>query len=63
MTRGFMVYVACSVEHSVKSWDFYEKSPVVIEIVDESEKSDKFAERILPRFEKLRHGYMKQTRH
>jgi len=58
VVKGFMGYGASRVVHSVNAWDFTDKSPVVIEIVDESGKIDKFTEKILPWFEKLRHGYM-----
>jgi PII-like signaling protein len=56
--KGFMGYGANSAVHSVNAWDFSDKSPVVIEIVDELDKIDRFIEKILPWFEKLRHGYM-----
>lgn len=54
--KGVMGFGSSSVVHSVKFWEFTEKLPVVIEIVDESEKIEKFTEKILPWFEKLRYG-------
>ncbi|HEY9122911.1 MAG TPA: DUF190 domain-containing protein [Bacteroidales bacterium] len=56
--KGVMGYGSSSVVRSIKFWEFTEKLPVVIEIVDESEKIEKFAEKILPWFEKLRYGCM-----
>jgi hypothetical protein len=58
VVKGFMGYGASRVVYSVNAWDFTYKSPVVIEIVDESGKIDNFTEKILPWFEKLIHGYM-----
>lgn len=56
--KGTMGFGSSSVIHSVNFWEFAEKMPVVIEIVDESEKIENFAEKILPWFEKLRYGCM-----
>ncbi len=56
--KGVMGYGSSSVIHSVKFWEITEKLPVVIEIVDEAEKIEKFTEKILPWFEKLRYGCM-----
>ena len=54
--KGAMGYGSSSIVHSVKFWEVTEKLPVVIEIVDESTKIDKFTEKILPWFEKLNYG-------
>jgi len=56
--KGVMGYGSSSVIHSVKFWEITEKLPVVIEIVDEAEKIEKFTEKILPWFEKLGYGCM-----
>lgn len=56
--KGVMGYGSSSVIHSVKFWEITEKLPVVIEIVDEAEKIEKFTEKILPWFDKLRYGCM-----
>ncbi len=56
--KGAMGYGSSSVVRSVRFWEFTEKLPVVIEIVDESERIDLFLERIVPWFEKLRYGCM-----
>ena len=54
--KGFMGYGASSVIHSQKLWELSEKLPLVIELVDESEKIDGFVETILPYFEKIPKG-------
>ena len=54
--KGTMGYGSSSVIRSVKFWEITEKLPLVIEIIDEAEKIDRFAEKILPWFEKLRYG-------
>ena len=56
--KGVMGYGSSSVVRSIKFWEITEKLPIVIEIVDESEKIDKFTEKILPWFDKLRYGCM-----
>jgi PII-like signaling protein len=56
--KGSMGFGSSSVVHSIKFWEITEKLPIVIEIVDESEKIEKFTEKILPWFEKLRYGCM-----
>jgi Uncharacterized conserved protein len=56
--KGVMGYGSSSVVRSVKFWEITEKLPVVIEIVDESEKIDMFVDKILPWFDKLRYGCM-----
>jgi uncharacterized protein len=42
----------------MKFWEITEKLPMVVEIVDESEKIEKYLEKILPWFDKLRYGRM-----
>lgn len=56
--KGTMGYGSSSTVRSVKFWEITEKLPVVIEIVDESEKIEEFTRKILPWFEKLRYGCM-----
>ena len=56
--KGIMGYGSSSVVRSAKFWEVTEKLPIVIEIVDESEKIDRFTEKILPWFDKLRYGCM-----
>lgn len=58
VVRGIMGYGSSSIIHSLKLWEVTEKIPLVIEIIDESEKVEKFIERILPWFDKLRYGCM-----
>lgn len=54
--RGFMGFGSSSVIYSTKFWEITEKLPVVVEIIDESEKIDHFFETIKPYFEKLSTG-------
>jgi uncharacterized protein len=54
--KGAMGYGSSSKIRSVKLWEVTEKLPVVVEIIDTSEKIDAFTEKILPWFEKLRYG-------
>jgi len=56
--KGLMGYGSSSRIHSARFWEITEKLPLVIEIVDEAEKIDKFTEKILPWFEKLPYGCM-----
>jgi uncharacterized protein len=56
--KGIMGYGSSSVVRSMKFWEITEKLPVVIEIVDEAEKIEKFTKKILPWFDKLRYGCM-----
>ena len=56
--KGVMGFGASSVVYSQNVWEFSEKLPMVIEIVDEAEKIEKFTEIILPYFDKIRYGSM-----
>ncbi|MCX7986226.1 MAG: DUF190 domain-containing protein [Bacteroidales bacterium] len=54
--RGIMGYGLSSKISSLKFWEFTEKIPVVIEIVDESDKIEAFINTIQPYFEKIKYG-------
>jgi uncharacterized protein len=56
--KGVMGYGASSAVYSPTNWEITEKVPMVVEIVDESEKIEKFTETILPLFEDLNKGCM-----
>jgi hypothetical protein len=56
--KGTMGFGSGTVVRSNKFWEITEKLPIVIEIVDASEKIDAFAEKIKPWFKKLRYGCM-----
>ncbi len=56
--KGIMGYGASSAVYSPTNWEITEKTPLVIEILDESEKIEKFTETILPLFESLNKGCM-----
>jgi PII-like signaling protein len=54
--KGVMGFGSSSIVHSSKFWEVSEKLPMVVEIVDESQKIDEFTETLLPYFEKIRTG-------
>ena len=54
--RGIMGFGGSNSISSVKFWELSEKLPIVVEIVDEAEKIEKFTQTIIPYFEKLRYG-------
>ena len=54
--RGVMGFGSSSVVSTTKFWELTEKLPMVVEIIDESEKVEKFFEIITPYFEKIRNG-------
>jgi PII-like signaling protein len=54
--KGVMGYGSSSVVHSAKFWEITGKLPVVVEIVDETEKIEKFIEVLRPWFDKIRTG-------
>ncbi len=56
--KGVMGFGASSIIRSMKFWEITEKLPLVVEIVDDSEKIEKFTETILPYFEKIKNGGM-----
>ena len=56
--RGVMGYGASSVVHSVKFWEYSEKLPMIVEIIDKKEKIDKFYETIKPMLESMEKGCM-----
>lgn len=54
--KGAMGYGTSSNLHSDKFWEFINKVPVVVEIVDEEDKINKFLEIVLPWLELLPKG-------
>jgi PII-like signaling protein len=56
--KGVMGYGASRSISSMKFFEISEKMPMVVEIIDETEKIEKFTEIILPYFEKIRNGCM-----
>jgi uncharacterized protein len=56
--KGVMGYGSSSEVHSNKLWELSEKLPVVVEIVDESDKVLKFYDTVKPYFEKIKKGYL-----
>jgi PII-like signaling protein len=56
--KGIMGYGSSSEIHTLKLWELSEKMPLVVEIVDEPEKIDRFYEIIKPYFDKIGKGCM-----
>lgn len=54
--RGIMGFGSSSAVYSPTNWEIIEKVPLVIEILDESKKIEKFIEVILPIFDDLNKG-------
>jgi len=54
--KGTMGFGSSSVISSVRFWEITEKLPIIVEIVDEAEKIEKFFETIKPYFEKMPNG-------
>lgn len=56
--KGVLSFGSSSVINSMKLWESSEKLPVVIEIIDETEKIESFFESIIPYFEKTEKGFL-----
>ena len=56
--RGVMGYGSSSIIHSSKFWELTEKLPVIIEIIDDTERINKFFELIKPYLDKMTKGCM-----
>ncbi len=54
--KGVMGFGSSSVVRSTRFWEITEKLPVVVEIVDETEKIELFTKKILPWFDKINTG-------
>lgn len=56
--KGIMGYGASSEIYSSKLWELSEKLPLVVEIIDESQKIDSFFKSIKPYFDKIGKGHI-----
>lgn len=56
VVKGTMGFGSSSVIRSTRFWEITEKLPVVVEIVDESIKIERFTQKILPWFDKINTG-------
>jgi len=56
--KGVMGFGASSAIYSPTYWEIAEKVPMVVEIVDEVEKIEKFTDTILPYFDNINKGCM-----
>ena len=54
--KGIMGYGGSNVVHTSSLWEISEKMPVVVEVIDESEKINFFLTVILPWFDKITTG-------
>jgi len=54
--RGVVGYGASSVVHSARFWEYSEKLPMIVEIVDEKEKVMEFYNQISPKLEEMQKG-------
>ena len=54
--KGVMGFGSSSVIRSTRFWEITEKLTVIIEIVDEADKIEKFTQKILPWFDKISTG-------
>jgi hypothetical protein len=54
--RGVMGYGSSSRVYSQTYWEISDKVPLVVEIIDETEKIEKFTETILPFFDNINKG-------
>ena len=56
--KGVMGFGASSEIYSNKIWEISEKLPLIVEIIDESNKIDSFFESIKPYFDKIGKGHI-----
>jgi PII-like signaling protein len=56
--KGIMGYGSSSEIYSDKLWEISEKTPLIVEIIDESHKIDSFIQKIKPVFENLGKGHI-----
>lgn len=54
--RGVLGYGASSTVHSARFWEYTEKLPMVIELIDEKKKIMRFYELIQPKLEAMEKG-------
>jgi PII-like signaling protein len=54
--KGVMGFGSSSIIRSTRFWEITEKMPVVVEIVDDAEKIERFTQKILPWFDKINTG-------
>lgn len=54
--KGVMGFGGSNIVHTANLWEISEKMPMVIEVLDESEKINNFLSSILPWFDKITTG-------
>jgi len=58
VVKGIMGYGSSSEIYSDKLWEISEKTPLIVEIIDESHKIDSFIAELKPLFEKIDKGHI-----
>ena len=58
VVKGILGFGPSSVIHSYKTWEVTDKSPVIVEIVDETDKLNAFFEDIKPVLESIKKGIL-----
>ena len=56
--KGIMGFGASSVINSIRFWEISEKLPIIVEIIDEANKIEKFYQTIRPYFDKVDKGFL-----
>ncbi len=56
--KGIMGFGASSVINSIRFWEVSEKLPIIVEIIDEANKIEKFYQTIRPYFDKVDKGFL-----
>lgn len=56
--RGIMGFGSSSIVNSIRFWEINEKLPIIVEIIDEAQKIEKFFETIKPYFDKIDKGIL-----
>jgi hypothetical protein len=56
VVKGFMGYGSSSIVSNLRFWEFSDKVPIMIHIIDTEEKITAFMQVILPYFNKVRNG-------
>ncbi|MEI6123709.1 MAG: DUF190 domain-containing protein [Bacteroidota bacterium] len=54
--KGVMGYGSSNAIYSQKLWEISEKIPIIVEIIDKTEKIENFSKIILPYFDKIKNG-------
>ncbi|HON17953.1 MAG TPA: DUF190 domain-containing protein [Salinivirgaceae bacterium] len=56
--KGIMGFGQSSVIHSINTWEYTEKLPIVVEIVDTADSINLFMKQLTPYFEQITKGFL-----